>query len=1153
MRRLAELEYGNMGMIRAVSILKNHGAQLGGQCGPGSREGNSEPGSGGRESVTGSRETCCYMALQLAVCMLYLAGFLTPCTAQPEGSEEVNEGLPVEIQYMAFRPARWEEKALTEAVNERRNKGGLVFVYYTNTSDKPVRLREWFMNGREAGHFRLSYDIAWDRRYTETIQPGETTVTEICGVSEDFQTGKSASFGILGRNWQPVARQTGSFQEEEVRISSMVIDSSLNKIRLHIRNLTGNQIRIRSVSVEGREESEHWLSSDRLERNGHVIAHLGLLKSLAPGELVIVRAELEVEGEITSVYSHRNAYADYFPNGTWGIKEEQFDDARRHHLNTMVRGGRSTDPFFSSDYLSTGLKVLPHTGIYPDVEMIRDLEDHPAVACWYLQDEPDWNKTPQLVMACNTMTRQLSEKKPTLLTLCRNVKFFEYAFIPDIACQDHYSVTAPSSSKWPFTYGTRLEETGYYTADLKYASEPKPVWVWTQGLHLWDERPKLPLPSPDELGAQLFFNLGRGAKGNLWFTFRDNAGRMYPETRKALQAFSRLVRLLEKDLLLSDPYHGDRSASASIDVASLVSADKMILFLTNTDYEIRDTAYRWRDARDVEVNLEIPDWFVPEEAFEADPCTGIKTISWKPGQKEISLVIPEIHMGKVVVFSNRKGTAEAYAKHFSSMLQREKGTSYPAAGPVRWTLSSELMPESMKWYTDPPDISEIAYRLSEQEPLSWEPEKSISGTRFNIDTTSKFQSILGIGTSLEATSLHALIKNKNEQEIREVISGLLDPEQGMGLNLFRVCIGTSDFSDGRPVSDHPQGYYTYRDSREEAFSIQPDIDMGIVRVLKMVIEEAERLDQEIKFFASSWSPPAWMKTSEKLIGGTLKEGYEQELALYFRQFIEAYGSHGIPIHAITIQNEPNFTPSAYPGMRLSPEQEKKIALAIYKEFRESAEKRSLNTRIWINDHNMNHWRNARKVLDELRDEGQLHVVDGVAFHHYNSLASPENMSKLQALYPGMDMQLTEHSEWGVSGMYNIQQYFMNWSQSYMYWVPMTTLKLDEHNQGPYNRIPELSPTLFIERGIKESDLYVTPEYFLLSQFSRYIRPGAIRLACNPGSTDRITSVVFRNPDHSLVQVLVNQTEETQSFETKVGERYFRASLPPKTVGTFTWN
>ncbi len=38
----------------------------------------------------------------------------------------------------------------------------------------------------------------------------------------------------------------------------------------------------------------------------------------------------------------------------------------------------------------------------------------------------------------------------------------------------------------------------------------------------------------------------------------------------------------------------------------------------------------------------------------------------------------------------------------------------------------------------------------------------------------------------------------------------------------------------------------------------------------------------------------------------------------------------------------------------------------------------------------------------------------------------------------------------------------------------------------------------------------------------------------------------------MVQVLVNQTKTNQALETKVGEGYFRASIPPKTVGTFTW-
>jgi len=474
---------------------------------------------------------------------------------------------------------------------------------------------------------------------------------------------------------------------------------------------------------------------------------------------------------------------------------------------------------------------------------------------------------------------------------------------------------------------------------------------------------------------------------------------------------------------------------------------------------------------------------------------------------------------------------------------------------VKVWWSSELLPGSALWYTNPPKPSDIKFKLSRQLDIAWEVPGNDKDLSFQINTSISYQSLLGIGTSLEATSIYALLKNKNERQVGALIRLLIDPVNGMGFNLFRITIGTSDFSDGRACNTNPKGFYTYQDQQDKSFSIQPDVDLGIVKVLQMCLKEAASLKpaQEIKFFASSWSPPAWMKTSGSLIGGTLKTGYEKPLASYFRRFIEAYGEKGIPIYAITIQNEPNFTPDSYPGMRLSPEQERNIALAVYEEFNNSDKgKQVIDTRIWINDHNMNYWTNANKVLNDLNSAGKLQVVDGVAFHHYNPLASTRNMSKLHDLHPETDIHLTEHSDWGVAGMYNIQEYFMNWSRSYVYWVPMTTIKLDEHNQGPYNTISELSPPLFIERGTDSSDMSVTPEFYLLSQFSRFIRPGAVRIECNKGSVKNITSIVFRNKDNTMVQVLVNQTGEAQPFRTVFGDHCFKGILPPGSVGSYIW-
>ena len=65
--------------------------------------------------------------------------------------------------------------------------------------------------------------------------------------------------------------------------------------------------------------------------------------------------------------------------------------------------------------------------------------------------------------------------------------------------------------------------------------------------------------------------------------------------------------------------------------------------------------------------------------------------------------------------------------------------------------------------------------------------------------------------------------------------------------------------------------------------------------------------------ATPWSPPGWMKTSNSMIGGTLNSGDYQVFADYLTKFIQAYDAAGVPISLITPQNEPEYSPSNYPG------------------------------------------------------------------------------------------------------------------------------------------------------------------------------------------------------------------------------------------------
>jgi len=393
------------------------------------------------------------------------------------------------------------------------------------------------------------------------------------------------------------------------------MDASLTTLTIHLRSFLDRPVSISSLTVEGQTIRQIILTSPKLDSAGHIIATAHLENAMVPGDLAIVRCNYELDGRQGVVFSHRNAYADYIPNGTWGIEPQQYTDAHKHHLNTMVRGGSSTDAFFSRDYLSTGLRAMPHTGLLPNVDMLRDLEDHPAVACWYIHDEPDWLYTPQLVLASHAMTKQFSAKKPTLITLCRNVKFFEYGFIPDIPCHDHYSVTAPTSSKW---------------------------------------------------------NLGRGAKGNLWFTFLEEAGQRYPDTKQALQQYSRIVRVLENDLLLSDPYHTKIIAPPGIDVAPLITPDRLIVFVCNTNYTIRDTAYLWTKARNVSISIKVPTWFEAADGFVLDPAKGIGELAWEGTQNTLSIPLPDIHMGTVLIFTREKKGASSYRNAFRQRISIEQ-------------------------------------------------------------------------------------------------------------------------------------------------------------------------------------------------------------------------------------------------------------------------------------------------------------------------------------------------------------------------------------------------------------------------------------------------------------------------------------------------
>mgnify|MGYP006205499517 CR=1 FL=1 len=168
---------------------------------------------------------------------------------------------------------------------------------------------------------------------------------------------------------------------------------------------------------------------------------------------------------------------------------------------------------------------------------------------------------------------------------------------------------------------------------------------------------------------------------------------------------------------------------------------------------------------------------------------------------------------------------------------------------------------------------------------------------FFVNPKKRFQSVLGIGGAITDASAEVFYKLSKEKQ-QEFLQAYYSKENGIGYSIIRTNIHSCDFS-----SDS----YTYvkeGDGELKSFNIDHDKKYKLP-LIKKAIDEARG---KITFYASPWSPPAFMKTNNNMLqGGKLKAEFYQPWANYYAKFIKAYEKEGIPIWGLTIQNEPMAT------------------------------------------------------------------------------------------------------------------------------------------------------------------------------------------------------------------------------------------------------
>ena len=425
------------------------------------------------------------------------------------------------------------------------------------------------------------------------------------------------------------------------------------------------------------------------------------------------------------------------------------------------------------------------------------------------------------------------------------------------------------------------------------------------------------------------------------------------------------------------------------------------------------------------------------------------------------------------------------------------------------------------------------HRFTSLAPIRWRTTLQSPANEITLHPETKFQPILGFGAAF--TDAACYMFNQLTPAAREQLFHELFHPSEMRLNVCRTCIGSSDYSTKAYTYDEGEP-----DPELKRFSIEQDRQY----VLPM-LREARKMNPDLFLFSSPWSPPGWMKAGGSMLGGSMRRRYLPVYADYFVKFLKAYADQGVPIQAVTPQNEVDTDQDARMPACIWPQE---YEIEFVRMLGPALEKNGLSTKIWVLDHNYNLWGRA---IAELDDPILRKYCNAIAWHGY--VGKPEMMDKAHLAYPDAEMYWTEGgpdytdphylndwAKWG--GIFTAV--LRNWCRSITGW----NLALDEQGRPNIGPFP-CGGVVTIHSGTRE--ITRSGQYWALAHFSRMIQRGARRFDSEDTITD-VSHVAFENPSGSKVVVLTNGGEQ-RTVNLRLANLRCEVGLEKNSITTLTWS
>ncbi len=445
-----------------------------------------------------------------------------------------------------------------------------------------------------------------------------------------------------------------------------------------------------------------------------------------------------------------------------------------------------------------------------------------------------------------------------------------------------------------------------------------------------------------------------------------------------------------------------------------------------------------------------------------------------------------------------------------------------------------------------------------------------------VDPTQRFQKIDGFGFALTDSAAYLIDQVPNDTGQRTaVLRELFDPTAGIGVSWMRIVMAASDFTLT------PRPWYSYRPTEADSFDVnrpRPGSPAGDNSHIIPLLQQARALSGgQVFFFANPHSAPGWMKGNGDMwnLGGDgcllgycpnsprdVRDQYTQ----YFADFVRTYEAAGIPIDALGVQNEPGNV-TDYPGgnLRRSTNGQTVQPAAVYTTSDQldfiSRLKAKLTTsglsqtpKLWAE---LNSWEATSKIAGSA-DPGS---VDGLSYHCY--FYAKGGLDDFHAAFPDKSIDETECTQVTPAGniptttevLFDAMQHFASSGSNWNLALdptggPQATCSSSPDQCGTHGSDQTAPVTITGPPG--QATATLTREYYEMGQFSKFVRPGAVRIGSS--QLDGVASVAFQNPDGSRVAVVHNTRTTSVDLAVNLGDgRHINpVTLQPDESSTFTW-